>query len=794
LTGQTDLVVGIPVAGQAALDNDTLIGHFVNTLPLRSRMDGAAPFADHLRAARQHLLEAHEHQALTFGALIRRLNLPRDPSRTPLVSVIFNVDRAGGLPSFGDLTVEPVAPPRQFVNFEIFLDITDTGKALSLECNYNADLFDAATIRRWLGHYRVMLEAIARDASVAAERLPLLDAVERECVVSQWNATAWDDPADCVHRLFERQVLRTPASIALAFEGQTLTYADLNRRANQLAHALRGRGVGAEMLVGVCMERSIEMVVALLGVLKAGAAYVPFDPTYPPDRLAFMVDDAGASVLLTQERLLDRLPAMRARIVCVDGEADVLARESAANPDVSLSVDALAYVIYTSGSTGRPKGVMNSHRGIANRLRWMARTGLMTEHDRVVQKTPFSFDVSVWELFAPLLVGGRLVVARPEGHRDPKYLADLVRDEQITTIHFVPSMLHAFLDEPGLERCRSVRRVVCSGEALPLELQERFYQRMSGDLYNLYGPTEAAVEVTSWRCPKMDGRGAIIGHPIANTQIYLLDRQLQPLPIGVAGELHIGGIQVARGYWRRPDLTAERFVPDPFSATPGARLYKTGDLARYLPDGAIEYLGRLDDQVKIRGFRIELGEIESVLRRVAAVRDCAVIAEAGINRRIVAYVVADADADAVSTEIRDRLRAQLPDYMVPSAFVFLDALPLSPSGKLDRRRLPAVESSAPASRDRTPARTETEHAIADIWREALDVDELGVHDSFFDLGGHSMLAIKIVSKARERFAIDLPVTSLFHAPTIARLAQTIDALLLSGRGPGRRAGREVIEL
>ena len=441
------------------------------------------------------------------------------------------------------------------------------------------------------------------------------------------------------------------------------------------------------------MERSLEMVIALYGILKAGGAYVPLDPEYPPDRVAFMLKDTQVPVLLTQERLVPGLPEHGAQVICLDSDWEAIASESVDNPTSGALAENLAYVIYTSGSTGRPKGVMNTHRGILNRLLWMQDTYQLDSNDRVLQKTPFSFDVSVWEFFWPLLVGARLIVARPGGHRDSGYLV-LIAEQGITTLHFVPSMLQVFLEDKDVERCRSLNRVICSGEALPYDLQERFFARLNAELHNLYGPTEAAVDVTHWQCQREgDSRLVPIGRPVANTQLYILDPYMQPVPIGVAGELHIGGVQVARGYLNRPELTAEKFIPDPFSDHPEARLYKTGDLVRYLPDGNIEFLGRLDFQVKMRGFRIELGEIEAVLSQHPAVGEVVVLAREDVpgDKRLVAYVVPRPAPALLVTELRDYSKEKLPDYMVPAAFIQLDALPLTPSGKVDRRSLPPPE-------------------------------------------------------------------------------------------------------
>ncbi len=618
------------------------------------------------------------------------------------------------------------------------------------------------------------INAIQPDRS---EDGPLAGAVLRQVLVD-WNDTRVDYPQDvCLHQLFEAQAARTPDAVALVFEDRQLTYRELDERANQLAHHLRSLGVGTETFVGICLERSIEMVVGLYGTMKAGAVYVPIDPTYPQDRLTFMLQDANTPVLLTQEKLAAKLPPHQAKTVCLDSEWPVIARQSTASPNIALTPDNLAYMIYTSGSTGKPKGAMNTHRGICNRLLWMQDAYQLKADDRVMQKTPFSFDVSVWEFFWPLLAGARLVVARPEGHRDAAYLVELINAQQITTLHFVPSMLQVFLREPRVESCRSLRRVICSGEALPYELQETFFGRLPAvELHNLYGPTEAAVDVTYWACQKGSPlRTVPIGKPIANIQMYVLDPQLKPVPPGEPGELHIGGVGLARGYHNRPELTAEKFIPDPFSEKPGARLYKTGDLARHMPDGNIEYLGRLDHQVKIRGFRIELGEIESVLAQHPGVAETVVVARGDVpgEKRLVAYLVsAGATAPTVS-DLHAHLKLQLPDYMVPAAFVVLKEMPLSPNGKVDRKALPAPDQSRPELKDAFVApQTEQENILAGIWAEVLEVSPIGVNDNFFELGGDSIRAIQLLARA-QKSGLRISLEQLFEQQTIHKVVEEL---------------------
>ncbi|HEY4591104.1 MAG TPA: amino acid adenylation domain-containing protein, partial [Thermoanaerobaculia bacterium] len=636
------------------------------------------------------------------------------------------------------------------------------------------DLFDAATVDRLSEHLVRLLEGAAAEPGLRLSELPLLTAAEERQLV-EWNATAAAYPAaPCLHELIADQVARTPEAVAVSCEGEALSYRELWSAAGRLAAWLGALGVGPEVVVGVCAERSLELMVGLLAVLRAGGAYLPLDPDYPADRLAFMLADSGVPVVLAQERLLERLPAHGATVVPLDGVA--APGEPVAPMAPGAVASNLAYVIYTSGSTGRPKGTMNAHRGIVNRLLWMQERYGLTAADRVLQKTPFSFDVSVWELFWPLLTGARLVMAKPGGHQDPAYLARTIAQAGITTLHFVPSMLQVFLEAPGLEGCGSLRRVVCSGEALPLELQKRFFARLPEvELHNLYGPTEAAVDVTYWACEREGSRGVVpIGHPVANTRIHLLGPAGELVPVGVAGELHIGGVQVCRGYLARPELTAEKLVPDPFAGEPGSRLYRTGDLARYLPDGAIDFLGRLDHQVKVRGLRIELGEIESALASQPAVREAVVTARAAGSAvgavNLVAYVTPHPGMAVPSLEeLRQGLARSLPEYMLPSALVVLESLPLTASGKVDRKALPAPERMAEGARERVAPRTPLERSLAGLWSEVLGIagESIGVEDSFFQIGGNSITGAILINRLQQELGEIVHVVTIFDAPTIA---------------------------
>jgi amino acid adenylation domain-containing protein len=645
---------------------------------------------------------------------------------------------------------------------------------------YDSRLFHEDSVGSMVQQFMVLLRGLL---TTSEERSPatlsLLTEPERHQVLVQWNDTRVEYPKEqCLHQLFEAQVERTPGATAVVFEDKELTYLELNIRANQLGHQLKALSAGPGTLIGVCIDRSLEMVVALLGILKAGGAYIPLDPAYPQERLAFMLEDARAPIVLTQGRLLENLSKYyKGHLLCVnDTEQEVTAQGSRKNLSNTATMDDLAYVIYTSGSTGKPKGVMIPHRAICNHMHWFKETFSLTETDRVLQKTPFSFDASVWEFYAPLMVGGQLIMARPGGHQDGAYLVKTIMDKKVTTLQLVPTLLRMLLAEAGLEGCRSLKRVFCGGEALPVQLQERFFDRLPTNLYNLYGPTEAAIDSTYWACERWDSRQTVpIGHPIANAQAYILDSHLQPVPIGVPGELHIGGEGLARGYLNRPELTSEKFIPDPFTMNPSARLYKTGDLARYLPDGVIEFLGRTDYQVKIHGFRIELGEIEGVLGQHSAVQQAAVLVrdDAVGGKRLVAYFVARQRTPSVR-ELREFLQGRLPDYMVPSVFVSLDALPLTPNGKIDRRTLPMPGLARPALESPFVApRTPIEETLVGIWAEVLGLEQVGIHDNFLELGGNSLLATRMVSRIDGTFGVDISLSALFEKSTVAELATII---------------------
>ncbi|MER6629719.1 amino acid adenylation domain-containing protein [Streptomyces sp. NPDC000987] len=784
-SGQHDIVVGVPVAQRDRTELEPLIGYFVNTLAIRTDLGGNPSFSTVLARVRDACLGAYAHQDVPFELVVAALNTPRDLSRPPLAQISFSYGREPVPPrALGGAHLSRLPVRSEGARFDLELQAFDSGGALTGWFEYDRDLFDEATVVRLAARFHRLAGQAAARPDTPVDDFELLDDAERHQVLTEWNATERDwGRAGLVHECFEERARRHPDAEAVRFAGESLTYDELNRRANRLAHLLRRHGVGPDAVVGVAVERSLDLVVSLLAVLKAGGAYTPLDPDLPTARLAAIAEDARPPLVLTHGSVPDRLPPLECPVLRVDGLAAELAAEPDDDPQVAVDGENLAYVIFTSGSTGRPKGVMNVHAALRNRLLWMQDAYRLDASDRVLQKTPFSFDVSVWEFFWPLMTGATLVVARPGGHRDSGYLARTVQDEGVTTLHFVPSMLQVFLTEP-VEKCTSLRRVICSGEELTRDLHDRFLARSEAELHNLYGPTEAAIDVTSWHCRPdgTDRRPVPIGRPIANTRLHVLDRRLRPVPVGVPGELHIGGRGLARGYLNRPDLTAERFIDDPF--VPGERLYRTGDLARYRADGALEFVGRLDHQIKLRGLRIELGEIEAVLTAHGTVREAVVVARehAPGDVRLAAYVTCAGDTVPAAGELAAHLRLRLPEYMVPASFTVLERLPLTPSGKTDRKALPPPRTARPGPESGFVAPgDETEHALAGIWRDLLGVERVGTRDSFFDLGGHSLLMAEFRTVLAASLGHELTMVELFQHPTVGSLAEYL------GRGRAAEA-------
>lgn len=649
-----------------------------------------------------------------------------------------------------------------------------------LELAYDARRFSAGTIERMLGHLHTLLVGLATaGVEQPLSSISMLSEAERRQLIEGWSGTRQPlPPGVCIHHLVEAQVERTPEATAVVFEGETLTYRELDRRANQLAHHLRKQGVGPNVLAAVCMERSLETVIAVLGVVKAGGAYVPIDPGYPVERLGFMLQDTQAPVILAQERLLPRLQGWAERVICLDADWAVIAREPETPPAISLDPENLAYVIYTSGSTGQPKGTMIPHRALVNHMLWMARLFPLSAEDRVIQRTPFSFDASVWEFYGPLMCGARLVLARPEGHQEIGYLVDTITQQRITIIQTAPAILSLLANHPRFAECTSLRHIFCGGEALPPELPALIQQKLTAQVHNLYGPSEACIDTTIFTWPFGQRLPfSPIGRPIDNVRVYILDARLQPVPIGVPGELYVAGAGLGQGYWRRPELTQEHFLADPF--VPGERMYRSGDLARYLPDGNFEFLGRVDFQVKIRGLRVELEEIEAVLSQHPAVQQAVARLWDDAVRQdqyLVAYAVLHPGMQVTALELQAQAALRLPDYMVPATITFLDRFPLSPSGKVDRKALPPPVRVAPSAGKNQPPASALEQVLAEMWAEILGVEHPGREENFFALGGHSLLAMRLAMYVAEVFQVDLPLRSILEHPTVAGLARALASL------------------
>ncbi len=778
-TGQSDIIVGTPVAHRERPEVQSLIGYFLNTLPIRARLDGKLTFRSVLEQIHQNFWNAYKHAEIPFQQLVELSLKQRELGRHPIYQVMF-VLLEGSIEEtrFGDEICQPIWVPTGTSKNELALDIQATADEWVCRLEYASDLFSADAVASMADHFTELLWSIAEEADSPIGKLNLIGQDERQKILVEWNQTDRDFARDkCLHQVFEERVQRTPHAIAVTFEGQSLTYGDLNSRANQLAHFLRAEGVGPDMLVGVYAERSMEMVVSLFGILKAGGAYVPIDPEYPAERVSYMLSDSSVTVLLTQNSLVASLPAHSAKVFCLDTDWKKISTLTDLNPVTEVKPSNLAYMIYTSGSTGKPKGAMNTHLGIVNRLIWMQEQYGLSATDVVLQKTPFSFDVSVWEFFWPLLNGARLCVTKPGGHRDADYLVRFIQDNHITVLHFVPSMLRLFLEHGGVEGCTSLRHVICSGEALSADLRNQFFTRLDVPLHNLYGPTEAAVDVTHWTCHRDEKLPFVpIGRPVANTQCYILDTHLEPVPIGVSGELFLGGVQIGRGYHNQSELTSQKFIRDPFQAAPNARLYKTGDLCRFLNDGNIQFLGRIDNQVKVRGFRIELDEIESILVTHPDILNCVVSTDENESAEttLAAYVV---PADQLSLSVgslRKWLAERLPDYMIPSRFFSVAAIPLSPNGKVDRRALKASNArKLETGKTYKAPQTDLEIKLAEIWQTVMGRERIGVDDNFFELGGHSLMAMRLVSTVSERLHRRVLVKWVFENPTVEQLAQKL---------------------
>lgn len=780
-SSQDDIVIGVPLGARTNSQIENLIGLFLNVVPLRANFEGDPTFLELLRQSRTKMLAARKHMDYPVERLIKELRIPRHPNRNPLFQVIVQHFNSPPQPEkFGNLMVElPPPTDNQTAKFDLSLILEESPGGLKGNLEYNIDLFDTSTIDRMLGHYQTLLRAIVVNPSEKVSLLPLLTAPEQQQFMAEWDAVRLSPPgAMTVPLLFEQQVETTPGDVAVIFEDQQLTYRELNERVNQLAHYLRRRGLESGTLAAISLERSLEMVIGVLAVLKAGCAYVPLDPEYPQRRLDFMMADTCAPVLLTQERFKNLVtPAPGCQLVCLDSEWEKIGQEPPDNPVHTARPGNLAYVIYTSGSTGQPKGVMITHDSLCAHAHWMQETIPLTAQDRILQKAAFSFDVAVWEMFGPLLHGAQLVMAPPRIHRESAALVETIARKQITLLQTIPSQLRALLNEPELKQCRRLKHVIVGGEVLPPDLITRFYSELEAKLYNAYGPTENTIDATWHPCSPSDGELASvpIGRPIPQTRACILDKHLQPVPVGVPGELHLAGRGLARGYWRRAELNAEKFIPNPFQAGRNERLYKTGDLARCLPDGNIEFLGRMDHQVKIRGFRIELEEIEAALRQQPAVRNAvlAVQTKRPGDKQLIAYVVPEEGTTLKTTELRAQLKHILPDHMVPAVFTIMTKLPVTGDGKVDRRALPKPDAH-PTREEIAHPRSDLEHAMVQIWRAVLGLQQIGIEDDFFELGGHSLLAAQILARVKETCGKHVSLRDLFEFPTISGLCSFLE--------------------
>lgn len=783
IAGQDDIVVSIPTAGQLQFGENALVGHCVNLLPLRTQMDRSMPVSEFLKQTTTAVLDAYDYQECTLGGIIRRLSIPRDPGRMPLVEVNFNLDRDGAGVSFEGLEISVAQSPKEAVNFDIFFNLNEQEDGFFLDLDYNAELFEEATIQRWVHHFEALLQGIAADSTQPIGQLPLTLESKGEQAITSFANNDVDYPKDAtLISLFEQQAIQSPDAVAVEFEETSLTYKELDEYANRFGHYLVSLGVGPEVLVGIHMDRSAGMLVTLLGVLKAGGAYIPMDPAYPFSRLAHMIEDSDLNLLLTEKALLSEIDQEQLdedlKIVCLDAEWAKISKRSKKRPDVEVNADNLAYVIYTSGSTGKPKGVEIPHGALVNFLCSMQEAPGFSSSDTLLSVTTLSFDIAGLELYLPIISGGKVVIVSRDTAIDGIKLIEALETADATVMQATPATWRMLL-EAGWQGKQNLT-VLCGGEAMPPSLARDLDGRCSA-LWNMYGPTETTIW-SSIQQMESDAPLITIGRPIANTEFYVLDDQLQPVPQGSIGQLYIGGDGLARGYLNRPELSAERFIPHPFSDDKMARLYCTGDLSRMLPDGTFECLGRNDSQVKVRGYRIELGEIESALVKHTGIKEAAVIARKDEydETNLVGYFVQNT-SDALSvTDLKTYLRLSLPEYMVPAFLVEMDALPRTPNQKIDRNALPEPEGQRPALEDTYEApRTPVEQTISEVWADVLQIEKVGIQDNFFDLGGHSLQATRVIARLREPLQYDVPLRLFFENPTISDLALAITELQAS---------------
>lgn len=782
-TGQQIINVGVPVAGRNHSETEHLIGLFMNTLVMSCDFTTDPTFRQLLAQVKQVTLQAFSHQELPFEKIVEVLHPVREKNTWPLFQVVLNFRNLPPPRSHAtdSLIIEPFSFECGMIGgLDLSLEIITRPDGMFCQFHYPVELFRGETIRSFAKHFRNLLINATANPDKPVGTLNLLNPEEHHQILVEWNNTHVDYPGTCVHELVERQVKSTPHAVAVVFKEQNLTFTELNQSANQLAHYLTQQGIPPEARIGICVEPSLEMVIGLLGILKAGCAYVPLDPGYPRERLEYMAEDSKISFLVTQGHFRNMFSNYNGGMICLDRDRDLWSSERVDNLQRGCQGESLAYVMYTSGTTGQPKGIMVTHRGACNHLFWRHDYFGLTQSDRVLQKASLSFDDSFWEIFEPLTSGAQLIISQSDYAHNVRYLVDTIIQQKITVLCLVPSLLWLFLEEPNVRQCRTLKRVTTGGEELSVELQEKFFQHLNADLYNGYGPTEGTIAVSYWKCqPEGNSQVVPIGKPISNVQLYVLNPQLQPVPIGVIGEICIGGKSLAKGYLNNPELTREKFISNPFGQ---GVLYKTGDLGRYSSEGNLEFRGRIDDQVKIRGIRIELGEIKSSLNHYPQIETSEIVTTASDNndQMIIAYYLSTDDRQIPPQQLREFLKHKLPDYMIPSAFVHLTGMPLTPNGKIDRKALPSPQREHYVNKNLEHPKTDTEQHLTRIWQEVLHHQEaISIHDNFFELGGHSLSAFRVVSRIRDIFKVELPLRSLFESPTLAELTEVLERALSS---------------
>lgn len=780
-TSQTDIITGFPTAGRTQTEFDKITGYFINPVSLRVNFENDLTFPELLKQVKQKVLNAISNQDLPFSVIVERLLKKREPAYSPVFQTFFGlqkIEKSGELSKHeGKFYLEHFITPQQEGQFDLSTEFVEGNDSMYGVLKFNSDLFETSTIAKMTAHFSNLLKDISTNPRKKISEFNLLSDDEKNVLINQWNQTDFEfEKFDCVHKLFEEQSRMTPDSAAVIFKNEEISFDELNKRANSLANYLLKTGTGKDCLVGLFVERSVEMVVSILGILKAGAAYIPIDVSYPQSRIDYMIRDSGVKVLITQESLVNLLPQNVSGIILIDKDREEISKYSGSNPEIKIDLESPAYVIYTSGSTGNPKGVVIRHKSLSNHMLWMKDAFGFNSADRVLQKTPFSFDASVWEFYLPLVTGGCLVMAEPDGHMNTAYLCEVIKEKNVTIIQLVPSLLRLLLNENEFENCKNLKSVFCGGEALTSDLKEKLFDKLNVNFYNLYGPTEATIDATYFQCGNnFSGETIPIGKPVYNTQTYVVDKYMNLAPAGVAGELLIGGAGIAKGYLNNPELTNEKFIFDIFKKINSAKLYKTGDLVKYKSDGNLEFIGRADHQVKFRGFRIELEEIESHLSKHDDVKETVVIVREDNpgSQKLTSYVVLKKPEAVSQNDLKNYLRERLPEYMIPNVFVFMNNLPVLPNGKIDKKSLPVPDAMKLTESEFAAPVIPSEKILSEIWKEILNLEKVGVNDNFFELGGDSIISIQIISRANQH-GIKITPKQIFQYQTIFELARVIE--------------------